>query len=76
MEPDMSANIWTPVTHSDPKPSNDPRDKPIDFILTPADKDLAIIGKFQAEINRRRQNDKDLGREAARELDSFEFVRS
>lgn len=47
---------WSPATHSDPKPDPDPLSRPIDFILTPADKDRAILASLEAESARRKAN--------------------
>lgn len=38
---------WTPVTFSDPKPSKDPRAKAIDFTLTPAERDIAVLARIE-----------------------------
>lgn len=38
-----ATNRWSPVTETDPKPYNDG----IDFTLTPAERDIAVLAKLE-----------------------------
>ena len=38
---------WTPATITAPKPDTDPRAKPIDFTLTPAERDIAVLARIE-----------------------------
>lgn len=51
----------------------DPRDVPLDFVLTPLERDIAMTGQLYLEHRRRRQNEQDMGRDAARELESIQW---
>jgi hypothetical protein len=55
----MSINTWKPVTYSDAKPKEDPRDVPLPFVLTPSERDVALVAELQIKQHRRRQNERD-----------------
>ena len=38
---------WKPATITAPKPDTDPRTKPIDFTLTPAERDIAVLARIE-----------------------------
>lgn len=38
---------WKPATITAPKPDTDPRAKPIDFTLTPAERDIAVLARIE-----------------------------
>lgn len=51
--PDKQPN-WTPATIADPKPDPDPRAKPVEFVLTSADRSkVAIVQCDIAAMQRR-----------------------
>jgi hypothetical protein len=66
MEPAMKR-----ITESDTP--TDARDIPLDFVLTPRERDIAMTGQLYLEHRRRRQNEQDMGRDAARELESVQW---
>lgn len=44
---------WKPATIAEPKPDTDPRAKPIDFTLTPAERDIAVLARIDVIAARR-----------------------
>ena len=38
---------WKPATITAPKPDTDPRAKAIDFTLTPAERDIAVLARIE-----------------------------
>lgn len=43
----MKNDTWKPVTESAAKPPTDPLDRPIDFTLTPAERDIAKMAMVE-----------------------------
>lgn len=71
----MQNKTWQPVTIPayDPKPPrrvDDIRDKPVEFVLTPAERDRVALAKVALEDNRRRQNRLDDAKALAAVLES------
>lgn len=65
---------WSLVTERDydPNPKIDPLSKPLPFILTPRERDVAKVASLELERNRRRRNQQELAwalRNAARQPD-------
>lgn len=52
---------WAPVTERDPAPppADDPG-RPLDLVLTPAERDLAVLAQLHLERERIAQNRRDL----------------
>ena len=52
---------WRPVTESElrPAPVRDERDVPMDFVLTPRERDAVQLARLDLERNRRRRNAAD-----------------
>lgn len=44
---------WKPATITAPKPDTDPRAKAIDFTMTPADRDVAVLVRIEVIAARR-----------------------
>ncbi len=44
---------WKPATIAEPKPGTDPRAKPLDFTLTPAERDIAVLARIDVIAARR-----------------------
>lgn len=49
----VKLDSWHPLTESERKPKPDPRDKPIDFELTPAERDIAVFAMVDVLANQR-----------------------
>lgn len=55
---------WKPVAEREPSHAPeyaDERDRPLEFVLTPQDRDLAAMAAIHLEANRRRLNKRDKG---------------
>jgi hypothetical protein len=61
---------WHPITESDAKRDPDPRSKPIDFTLTPAERDIARLAMVDVMANLRRSQ---FGQPEARGLEVREL---
>lgn len=62
--------VWKPLVERDPDPNppqyapDDPG-RPIDYVLTPQERDKALLGTLALEDRRRRLNREDTARELA-----------
>mgnify|MGYP007055514508 CR=1 FL=1 len=72
-------NGWKPLAERDPTTADpwakepDPRDKPIEYSLTPAERDVAILARLELEKQRRQKNRDDDAAAAARALESEDY---